>query len=69
MYTKDELQFCVENTGITGLFAFDMVLPNVKAVCEIVSIPLVVITRITDFVDAAPTSTREELAACVKNNL
>ncbi len=61
MYTKDELQFCVENTGITGLFAFDMVLPNVKAVCEIVNIPLVVITRITDFVDAAPTSTKEEL--------
>jgi len=61
MYTKDELQFGVENTGMTGLFTFDTVLPNVKAVCEIIDIPLVVVTRITDFIDAAPTSTREDL--------
>ncbi|MGI6512909.1 MAG: AMP-binding protein [Syntrophomonadales bacterium] len=61
MYTKDELQFCVENTGVTALFTFDTVLPVIKGVLEEYSIPLVVVTRITDFVDAAPTSTREEL--------
>lgn len=61
MYTKEELKFCIENTGATGLFTFDTVLPIVKAVNEDYQIPLVIVTRITDFVDAAPTSTKEEL--------
>jgi len=61
MYTKDELKFCLENTGATGLFTFDTVLPIVKAVYDEYQIPLVVVTRITDFVDAAPTSTKAEL--------
>jgi len=61
MYTKDELQFSVENTGMTGLFTFDMVLPIVKAVNQTVNIPLVIVTRITDFISGAPVSTSSEL--------
>ena len=61
MYTKDELKFCVENTGMTGIFTMDLLLPVVKAVYETVKIPLVIVTRLTDFVNGAPMSTPEEL--------
>jgi len=60
-YTKDEVRFCAENTGATGLFTFDTVLPVIKAVCADYDIPLTIVTRLTDFVDALPTSNREEL--------
>ena len=61
MYTKDELQFSAENTGMTALFTFDAVLPIVKAVYETFPIPLVIVTRITDFVNGIPVSTPSEL--------
>lgn len=61
MYTKDELQFCVGNTGSTGIFTMDALVPLVKAVCQSVDIPLVIVTRLTDFVNGAPMSTPEEL--------
>ncbi len=61
LYTKDELRFCVDNTTMTGLITFDMVLPIIKAVCQEVNIPLVIVTRITDFVAGAPLSTPAEL--------
>jgi len=58
---KDELRFIVENTGMNGILSFDMVLPNLRAVLEEVDIPLVIVTRLTDFVNGAGVSTREEL--------
>ncbi len=61
MYTYEELKHYAENTGMTGLFTFDTVLPKVKPLCKAVNIPLVVVTRITDFVNGQGVSTPEDL--------
>lgn len=61
MYTYEELKGIAANTGITGLFTFDLVLPNVKALCKAVDIPLVIVTRLSDFINGAGISTPEEL--------
>jgi long-chain acyl-CoA synthetase len=61
MYTADELSAICENTGVTTLFTFDMVLGNIRALTGRVSIPRVVVTRPTDFIDGFPVSTAGEL--------
>ncbi len=61
MYTYEELKGIATDTGLKGLFTFDMVLPAVKALCKTVDIPLVIVTRITDFITGAGVSTPEEL--------
>jgi long-chain acyl-CoA synthetase len=61
MYTYDELKFCAENTGLKGLITFDAILPIVKAVGQAVDIPILIVTRVTDFVNGAPVSTPEAL--------
>lgn len=50
LYTYEELKGIATNTGLTGLFTFDLVLPNVKALCKTVDIPLVIVTRISDYI-------------------
>ena len=61
MYTAEELKGISKNTGVKALFTFDMVLPNIQALCEEVEIPTVVVTRITDYVDGMGVSTKAEL--------
>lgn len=61
MYTADELVGICENTGVTTLFTFDMVLPNIRVLTGRVEIPRVVVTRVTDFIDGFPVSTAKEL--------
>lgn len=61
MYTAEELKALAKNTGLTTLFTFDMVLPNIHAVCADVDILRVVVTRITDFIDGFGISTAKEL--------
>ncbi len=61
MYTYDELKKCVETTGTTGLFTFDMILPKVKPLCKAVNIPLVIVTRLMDYVNGQGISTPEDL--------
>ncbi len=61
MYTAEELKGLSENTGINTLFTFDMVLPNIRQLCEAVEIQNVVVTRITDFINGFEVSTPEEL--------
>lgn len=61
MYTTEELKGLSENTGINTLFTFDMVLPNIRPLCEAVEIKNVVVTRITDFINGFEVSTPEEL--------
>jgi len=61
MYTYEELKAIASNTGMTGLFTFDVVLPNVKALCKSVDIPLVIVTRLSDFINGLGVSTPEEL--------
>ncbi len=61
MYTTTELRPVVENTGITTLITFDMVLPNVRPLCHEVEIPRVIVTRITDYIKGFEKSTPAEL--------
>ncbi len=61
LYTYEELKKCIETTGTTGLFTFDTVLPKVKPLCKAVNVPLVVVTRLMDYVNGQGVSTPEEL--------
>jgi len=61
MYTVDELKGLSRNTGISTLFSFDMLLGNIKPLCEAVDIERVIITRVTDFIDGFEKSTAKEL--------
>jgi long-chain acyl-CoA synthetase len=61
MYTAEELKHLTANTGITTLFTFDMVLPNIRPVCREVDIPRVIVTRVTDYIEGFGTSTPAEL--------
>lgn len=61
MYTTEELKNMVEITGMKGLITFDGVLPNVIPLTDQVEIPLVIVTKLTDFVEGVPTSTPEIL--------
>jgi len=61
MYTAEELKHLISNTGITTLFTFDMMLPNIRTVCGEVDIPRVVVTRVTDYIEGFGTSTPAEM--------
>jgi long-chain acyl-CoA synthetase len=61
MYTTEELKALVENTGITTLITFDMVLPTVRPLCQEVEIPRIIITAVTDFIEGFGQSTPEGL--------
>ena len=61
MYTVDELKALTADTGVSTLFSFDMVLPNIRALCQEVDIARVVVTRVTDYIDGFETSTPAEL--------
>jgi long-chain acyl-CoA synthetase len=61
MYTPEELTALTGNTGVTTLFTFDMVLPNVRPVLAKVDIPRVVVTRVTDYIDGFGQSTPAEM--------
>lgn len=61
MYTADELKPMIENTGMTTLFTFDLVLPVIRTVCQEVDIPRIVVTRVTDYIKGMGVSTPEDL--------
>jgi long-chain acyl-CoA synthetase len=61
MYTPDELKLIVESTGLTTLITFDMVLPNIRGLCKSVSIPRVIVTKVTDYIRGLGVSTAESL--------
>ena len=61
MYTAEELKRLASDIGITTLFSFDMVLPNIRTACREVDIPRVIVTRVTDYIEGFETSTAEEL--------
>lgn len=61
MYTPDELKALASKTGITTLITFDMVLPHIRALCQAVSIPRVIVTRVTDFINGFGQSTPKDL--------
>ena len=61
MYTVDELKALTADTGVSTLFTFDMVLPNIRPLCREVNIARVVVTRVTDYIEGFGQSTSEEL--------
>lgn len=61
MYTPEELKLMAGKTGLSTLFTFDMVLPNVRALCQSVEIPRVIVTKVTDFIQGMGVSTKESL--------
>jgi len=61
MYTAQELKLIAENTGMTTLITFDMVLPTIRALCQEVAIPRVVVTKITDYIKGLGQSTATSL--------
>lgn len=61
MYTAEELKALIGNTGVSTLFTFDMVLPNIRSVCETNKIPRVIVTRVTDYIEGFGKSTAKEL--------
>ena len=61
MYTSEELTAIATNTGITTLFTFDKVLANVRAMCQRIDIPRVIVTRVTDYIDGFDKSTAADL--------
>ena len=61
MYTVDELKALTSNTGVSTLFTFDMVLPNIRPLCQEVEISRVIVTKVTDFIDGLGQSTAQEL--------
>ena len=61
MYTVDELKALTADTGVSTLFTFDMVLPNIRPLCQEVDIARVVVTRVTDYIEGFGQSTPKEL--------
>jgi len=61
MYTAAELKQATEQTGVTTLFTFDMVLPYIRALCQQVEIPRVIVTKPTDYITGLDRSTKESL--------
>lgn len=61
MYTADELSMIAETTGLRALITFDMVLPNIHALCQRVDIRTVIVTRVTDYIEGFGRSTSKDM--------
>lgn len=61
MYTVDELKALTSDTGVSTLFTFDMVLSNIRPLCQEVDIARVIVTRVTDYIEGFGQSTSAEL--------
>jgi long-chain acyl-CoA synthetase len=61
MYTAEELKLIVQNTGMTTLITFDMVLPAVRTICKEAQIARVVVTKLTDYIKGLGVSTAKSL--------
>jgi long-chain acyl-CoA synthetase len=61
LYTPEEVKPLVEETGMTTLITFDMIMPNVRALCSFVSIQRVIVTAVTDYISGMPRATAESL--------
>ena len=61
MYTTEELKAIITDTGVATLFTFDMVLPNIRALCQEIEIPRVIVTKLTDYIKGFDRSTPAEL--------
>ncbi len=62
MSTAEEIKAIAENTGMTTLFTFDMVLPAIRTLYKAVKIPRVIVTKVTDYIKGLGQSTAASLA-------
>jgi len=61
MYTSFELKHAAEATGMSTLFTFDGVLPQIRQLCLEVDIPRVIVTTPSDFMNGVARSTKQSL--------
>ena len=61
MHTAEELKAVIKITELSALFTFDMVLENIRQLCETVEIPEVIVSKITDFINGLGQSTHTDL--------
>ncbi len=61
MYTIDELKALTSDTGVSTLFTFDMVLPNIRPLCQEMEFARVIVTRVTDYIEGFGQSTPGDL--------
>lgn len=61
LYTADELKAIAEETGMTSLITFEMVLPNIRVLSQVVDLKRVIVTQITDFIEGMPKSSAKSL--------
>ncbi|MCP4755727.1 MAG: long-chain fatty acid--CoA ligase [Proteobacteria bacterium] len=61
LYTAEELTALIKQTGLKAFVTFEMVLPQLKTVCQTVDIPLVIGTGYFDFLEGVDASTPESL--------
>jgi len=61
MYTPDELKLLVGETGTSTLITFDTVLPNIKALTQMVPVKRVIVTTMTDYINGMPRASAESL--------
>jgi len=61
MYTADDLLKIATKTEMSGIVTFDTVLPVIRQLIAEYRLPFILVTKVTDFVDAAPESTPEGL--------
>lgn len=60
LYTHDELQFMLDNTGTRLLITFDGALPTMRPLAKEMNIPLIV-TQVTDYITGLGVSTAKSL--------
>lgn len=61
IYTEDEIKGVAENVEMKGLITSDISLAVVRELCKALTIPLVIVTKVTDFINGMGQSTAESL--------
>lgn len=61
LYTTDELRHLFDDSGLTGLIAYDATIPVIKPLCQEFNVPTVIVTKLSDFMPIGKVSTPEEL--------
>ena len=61
IYTNDEIRGVAENVDMKALITSDVSLPTVRTLCKNVSIPIVIVTKVTDFIAGLGVSTAKSL--------
>ncbi|MGA3085167.1 MAG: long-chain fatty acid--CoA ligase [Thermodesulfobacteriota bacterium] len=50
-FTTEELIALTSKTEVTTLITYDLALPSIRALCQAVSIPRVIVTKVTDYIE------------------